>query len=50
MKPTNLVQRCLMAVALTTLVAAITASAASPPALNGRLVLRPVTPGDVTQL
>jgi hypothetical protein len=37
-----------MAVALTTLVAATTASAASPPALNGRLVLRPVTPGDVT--
>jgi hypothetical protein len=48
MKPTHLVQRCLAAAALTTLVAAITASAAAPPALNGRLVLRPVTPGDVT--
>jgi hypothetical protein len=46
MKPTNRVQRCLMAVALTTMVAATTASAAT--ALNGRLVLRPVTPGDVT--
>ena len=48
MKPTNLVQRCLAAVALTTLVAAITASAAAPTGLSGRLVLRPVTPGDVT--
>ena len=39
---------CLMAVGLMTIVAAITASAAAPPALNGQLVLRPLTPGDVT--
>ena len=39
---------CLTAVALMTLVAAITASAASPPTLTGQLVLRPLTPGDVT--
>jgi hypothetical protein len=37
----------LLAVGLMTLVAAITASAAAP-ALNGKLVLRPLTPGDVT--
>ncbi|HVM51294.1 MAG TPA: hypothetical protein VMU04_24905 [Candidatus Acidoferrum sp.] len=48
MNTTNLVQRALVASALTITVAAITASAASPPALNARLVLRPVTPGDVT--
>jgi hypothetical protein len=48
MKPTNAVQRCLAAVALMTLVAAITASAASPPALTPLIVLRPLTPGDVT--
>ena len=47
MKEINGVRRGLMAVALTTMVAAMTASAAAP-ALNGRLVLRPVTPGDVT--
>jgi hypothetical protein len=39
---------CLTAVALMTLVAAITASAAAAPALTGQLVLRPLTPGDVT--
>ncbi len=40
---------CLMAVALMTMAAAMTASAASPPTLQGRIVRRPVTPGDVTK-
>ena len=49
MKQTKKVITCLMAVALMTMVAAITASAAAP-ALNGQLVLRPLTPGDVHRL
>ena len=48
MKQTKKAMTCLMGVMLITLVAAITASAAAPPALNGRVVLRPLTPGDVT--
>jgi hypothetical protein len=47
MKQMNPAQRCLMAVALTTMIAATTASAAAP-ALNGKLVLRPLTPGDIS--
>jgi Doubled CXXCH motif (Paired_CXXCH_1) len=47
MKQTKNVITCLMAVVLMTMVAAITASAATP-TLQGRIVLRPVTPGDVT--
>jgi hypothetical protein len=48
MKLTKKAMTCLMAVVLMTLAAAITASAASPPTLNGQIVLRPLTPGDVT--
>jgi len=51
MKQIKIVSTCLKAVGLMTMVAAITANAATPPAppaLNGQLVLRPVTPGDVT--
>ena len=48
MKITKITRTCLLAVALTTMVAAITASAAAPPTLQGQIVLRPVTPGDVT--
>ena len=48
MKQTKKAMTCLMAVVLMTIVAAITASAAAPPPLNGQLVLRPFTPGDVT--
>ena len=47
MKQMKKASTCLMAVALMTMVAAITASAAAT-ALNGQLVLRPLTPGDVT--
>jgi hypothetical protein len=47
MKQIKKVSTCLMAVGLMTMVAAITAIAAAP-ALNGQLVLRPLTPGDVT--
>ena len=47
MKQIKKVSTCLMAVGLMTMVAAITASAADP-ALNGQLVLRPLTPGDVS--
>ncbi len=47
MKYTYKVATALMAVALTTLVAAFTVNAAAP-ALTGQIVLRPVTPGDVT--
>src|ERR1039458_9564211 len=48
MKLTKKAITCLTAVVLTTMFAALTASAAAPPALTGRLVLRPLTPGDVT--
>jgi hypothetical protein len=48
MKKMKKAMTCLTAVGLMTLVAALTASAASPPALNGQLILRPLTPGDVT--
>src|ERR1035441_7319592 len=48
MKHTKKAMTCLMAVVLMTIVAATTASAASPPTLTGQLVLRPLTPGDVT--
>ena len=48
MKQTKKAITCLMGVGLITIVAAITASAAAPPALNGQVVLRPLTPGDVT--
>ena len=47
MKQTKKAITCLMAVALMTIVAAMTASAAAT-TLNGQLVLRPLTPGDVT--
>jgi hypothetical protein len=47
MKQTKKAITGLMAVVLMTLVA-MTASAAAPPTLNGQLVLRPLTPGDVT--
>jgi hypothetical protein len=46
MKQTKKLPTCRMAVVLLTLLAAITASAAAP-ALNGKLVLRPLTPGDI---
>ncbi len=46
MKHMKKASTCLMAVALLTMVAATTASAAT--ALTGQLVLRPLTPGDVT--
>jgi hypothetical protein len=46
MKQIKKAMTCLMAVVLINIVATITASAASPPALNGQLVLRPLTPGD----
>ena len=51
MKQIKIVSTCLKAVGLMAMVAAITANAATPsgpPALNGQLVLRPLTPGDVT--
>jgi hypothetical protein len=48
MKQTKNTLTCLMAVGLMTMAAAITARAAAPPALNGQLVLRPLTPGDKT--
>src|ERR1035441_4159482 len=48
MKLTKKAITCLTAVVLTTMFAAFTASAAAPPTLTGRLVLRPLTPGDVT--
>ena len=47
MKPTKKAITCLMGVALISMVAAITASAATT-TLTGQLVLRPLTPGDVT--
>jgi hypothetical protein len=47
MKQMKRARSCLAAVALTTMVAAMTASAAAP-ALNGRIVLRPLTPGDIS--
>jgi len=46
MKQTKKVMTCLTGVVLITMAAAITASAAT--ALTGQLVLRPLTPGDVT--
>jgi len=46
MKQIKQVITCLRAVMLITMVAAMTANAAA--ALNGRLVLRPLTPGEVT--
>ncbi len=48
MKQMKKVSTCLLWVALMTMVTAITASAATP-ALNGQIVLRPLTPGDVTK-
>jgi len=45
MKQTKQARRCLMAVALITMVAAMTASAAT--ALNAKLVLRALTPGEI---
>ena len=47
MKQTKKAITCLMGVVVITIVAAMTASAATT-TLQGRLVLRPVTPGDVT--
>ena len=47
MKHMKKVPTCLMGVVLMTTAAAMTASAAAP-ALNGQLVLRPLTPGDVS--
>jgi hypothetical protein len=46
MKQTKKAITCLVGVGLITMLAAITASAAT--ALTGQLVLRPLTPGDVT--
>jgi len=46
MKPTKKAITCLMGVVLITMVAAITARAAAP-ALNGQIVLRPLTPEDL---
>jgi predicted CXXCH cytochrome family protein len=50
MKQTKKAITCLLAVGLMTIAAAITASASTPapPTLTGQLVLRPLTPGDVT--
>ncbi len=47
MKQSKKASTCLMAVVLMTIVAAMTASAAAA-ALEGRLVLRPLTPGDIS--
>ena len=47
MKHMNRVSTSLVVVALITMIAVITASAAAP-AITGRLVLRPLTPGDIT--
>ena len=47
MKQTKKAITSLMAVVLITIVAAMTASAAAA-ALEGRLTLRPLTPGDIT--
>jgi len=46
MKQTKGARRCLTAAALITIVAAMTASAAAP-ALNAKIVLRPLTPGEI---
>ena len=48
MKRTKKAITCLTAVVLMTTVAAITASAAAAPTLQGQIVLRPLTPGDKT--
>jgi Zn finger protein HypA/HybF involved in hydrogenase expression len=48
MKHTKKAATCLMAVGLITMVAAITASAASAPALTGQIALRALTPEDKT--
>ena len=48
MKHTKKAMTCLTAVVLMTTVAAITASAAAAPTLQGQIVLRPLTPGDKT--
>ena len=48
MKITKKAMTCLTAVVLMTTVAAITASAAAAPTLQGQIVLRPLTPGDKT--
>jgi len=48
MKQMKKAMTCLMAVVLTTMVAAITASAASAPTLTGQIALRPLTPEDKT--